>query len=148
MNVNEKGLTGLIEVIRDLTRKGYECFTPFNDFSAVDLIIMNKEYQTIRLQVKYRAFDKSEQIQLELFSIVNGKKIPINRSAIDAYAIYIPDVDCVCYYPITDIASDKRSFIVRKSPGKSTINVDKKPAPVYSELLDEMRLWNGVRAGR
>ena len=36
MNVNEKkGVTGLIEVIRDLNRKGYECFTPFNDFSAV-----------------------------------------------------------------------------------------------------------------
>lgn len=141
MNVNEKGVTGLIEVIRDLNRKGYECFTPFNDFSAVDLIVVNKDYQVRRLQVKYRAFDKVDQIQLELFSTVNGKKIPINRTAIDAYAIYIPDVDCVCYYPICDIAADKKSFIVRKSQGKKTINVDKKPAPVYSELLDEMRLW-------
>ena len=35
MNVNEKGCIGLIEVIRDLTKKGYECFTPIHDYLSL-----------------------------------------------------------------------------------------------------------------
>ena len=52
MNVNEKGAIGLIEVIRDLTKKGFECFTPIHDYSAIDLIALDPNKKPIRLQIK------------------------------------------------------------------------------------------------
>ena len=54
MNVNEKGNIGLIEIIRDLARKNIECFIPIHDYSAIDLIGINKE-KIYRLQAKYRS---------------------------------------------------------------------------------------------
>jgi hypothetical protein len=141
MNVNEKGNIGLIEVIRDLTKKGYECFTPLHDYSAVDLIVMDKNYNVKKLQVKYRQVDsRINSVEIPFSTVVNGKKIPIDLSAIDGWAVYIPDVDSVCYFNKEQIRNVK-NFRIRKEVGKNTINVDKSRAPLYSELLDESIIW-------
>jgi PD-(D/E)XK endonuclease len=143
MNVNQKGNIGLIEVIRDLTQKGYECFTPFHDYSAVDLIIMNKNNELKKLQIKYREFN-SDVTTIEFVSVVNGKRIPIDLNAIDGWAIYIPEVEKVCYISKKQIPKDTRSFRIRKNAGANTINVDKLKSPVYTELLSEECLWWGA----
>ena len=141
MNVNEKGNIGLIEVIRDLTKKGYECFTPLHDYSAVDLIVMDKNYNVKKLQVKYRQVDsRINSVEIPFSTVVNGKKIPIDLSAIDGWAVYIPDVDSICYFNKEQIRNVK-TFRIRKEVGKNTINVDKSRAPLYSELLDESIIW-------
>ena len=143
MNVNEKGNIGLIEVIRDLNKKGYECFTPFHDYSAVDLIIMNKKNELKKLQIKYREFTNDTAV-VEFVSVVNGKRIPIDLTAIDGWAIYIPEVEKVCYISKTQIKENTRSFRIRKNTGANTINVDKTKSPVYTEILSEECLWWGA----
>ena len=143
MNVNEKGNVGLIEVIRDLNKKGYECFTPFHDYSAVDLIIMNKKNELKKLQIKYREFTNDIAV-VEFVSVVNGKRIPIDLTAIDGWAIYIPEVEKVCYISKKQIKEDTRSFRIRKNTGANTINVDKAKSPVYIDLLSEECLWWGA----
>jgi hypothetical protein len=140
MNVNEKGNIGLIEVIRDLSKKGYECFIPFHDYSAVDLLAMDKNYAVRKIQIKYRDFTKGI-IDIQLCSVVNGKRIPINRSAIDGWAIYIPSVDQVCYVASRDIPENATSFRIRKDPGQKTINVDKQAARLYIELTSVEVIW-------
>lgn len=140
MNVNEKGNVGLIEVIRNLSKKGYECFTPFHDYSPVDLLVMNKDYSVKKLQIKYRDFNK-DIIDVPLCSVVNGKRVPIDRSAIDGWAIYIPSVDQVCYVANRDIPENATSFRIRKDPGKKTINVDKQAARLYSDITSEDVIW-------
>jgi hypothetical protein len=140
MNVNQKGSIGLIEVIRDLTKKGYECFTPLHDYSAVDLIIMNKEFQMKRIQIKYREFT-SNTATVEFCSVVNGKRIPIDLSAIDGWAVYLPEVETVCYVSKSMIEEGTKSFRIRKIEGNTTINIDRKPAPLYTNIINEAVFW-------
>ena len=102
MNVNEKGNIGLIKVIDDLYSKGYQCFTPFDDHNPVDLISMDKSGNLKRLQVKYRSLDKKRnRYELAAKSVVNGKRILINRELIDGWALYLSDEDLVIYLPVS-----------------------------------------------
>ena len=100
MNVNEKGVKGLIKVIDDLQSNGVYCFTAFDDHSPVDVIALFPNGDTARLQVKYRtrmAGKKSERYELIAASVVNGKKIPIDRNMIDGWAVYLEDAKKVVY---------------------------------------------------
>ncbi len=107
MNVNEKGNIGLIKAMADLYSKGYHCFTPFDDHSPVDLIVLDKTGQTRRLQVKYRSLDKKRNhYELSARSVVNGKSIPIDRNLIDGWAVYLADEDKVIYLSL-DIMEGK-----------------------------------------
>ena len=98
MNVNEKGNIGLIKVMADLYSKGYHCFTPFDDHSPVDLITLDNTGNVRRLQVKYRSIsEKRKHYELSARSVVNGKVVPIDRSLIDGWAVYLADEDKVIY---------------------------------------------------
>ena len=102
MNVNQKGNIGLIKVMTDLYEKGQYCFTPFDDHSPVDLISMDNDGKCQRWQVKYRSLDKKRnRYELAANSVVNGKKVAINRNLIDGWAVYLADEDRVVYLPIS-----------------------------------------------
>lgn len=139
MDVNEKGSIGLIEVMRDLSRKGYECFTPIHDYSAVDLIVLNQDYKPARVQVKYRK-EVRGVITVPFHSSVNGKQVPINKTAIDGFAVYCPEVETVVYVGWDQIGQ-KNIFTFRLTEGKTTVNKTKQKTKVFSELTDETVLW-------
>lgn len=133
MNVNQKGSIGLIEVIRDLSKKGFECFTPIHDYSAIDLIAM-RECKLYRLQVKYREEFRGT-IEVHFRSMVNGKSVGIDFNAIDGWAIYCPEVDKVVYVSKTEVDLTKGSFSFRLSEGKkNTTGTKRKIYTEYSEL--------------
>lgn len=142
MNVNEKGSLGLIEVIRDLTKKGYECFTPLHDYSPVDLIVLDKNFQPTRLQVKYREF-KDNVIEVGFCTVVNGKKLPIDLKAVDGWAVYCADVDQICYFSKQMIKDGSKGYRIRKQPREK--QVDSIPTPLYTDLVNEMVLWKDGR---
>jgi hypothetical protein len=138
MNVNEKGVIGLIEVIRDLTKKGYECFTPIHDYSAVDLIAI-KGCDTYRLQVKYRTLSRGS-ILVDLFSKVNGKSVPIDCNVIDGWAVYCPEVDSVVYVSKHEVDTTKNSIGFKLTEGKNSVNHDKVKRKFYKEF-GELAEW-------
>ena len=138
MNVNQKGSIGLIEVIRDLTKKGFECFTPIHDYSAVDLIAM-KDYKVYRLQVKYRE-EFRNAIEVHFSSMVNGKSIRIDIEMIDGWAVYCPQVESVVYISKSDVDLTKGSFSFRLQEGKkNTTGVKRKLYTEYSELDERFK---------
>lgn len=94
MNTNQKGVRGLIKIIDNLQENGYYCFPAFDDHSPVDIIALDKAGKTFRLQVKYK---KDAKAELSACSVVNGKKIPINRELIDGWAIYFEESKKVVY---------------------------------------------------
>lgn len=112
MNVNEKGNIGLIKVIADLYDKGYHCFTPFDDFSPVDLIIMDTHGNLKRLQVKYRSILPSKgRYEIAARSIVNGKSVKINKSLIDGWAVYLEEEQKVTYLPVSIMETKNIHYI-------------------------------------
>ncbi len=133
MNVNQKGSIGLIEVIRDLTKKEYECFTPIHDFSAVDLIAL-KNNNTYRLQVKYREVFRGT-VEVHFRSMENGKSVGIDFNAIDGWAVYCPEVESVVYIGKHEVDLSKGSFSFRLEEGKkNTTGVKRKIYTEYSFL--------------
>ena len=136
MNVNQKGAYGLIETIRDLTKKGYECFLPFDDHGPVDLIAMDKNtYKTFRLQVKYRS-EYRGTVEVQFRTISMGKHIAIDFNAIDGWACYNPEIDKVIYISKED-AKDKKSVHFRINPVKKGST----PHKMYYEFK-EIKEWN------
>ena len=131
MNVNEKGVVGLIEVIRDLTKQGYECFTPFHDYSAIDLIAI-KDYKLYRIQVKYRTLLRGI-IEVDLQSVVNGKKVPIDCNKIDGWAIYCPEVEKIVYIHKNEVDLQK-SINFRLTLGSNRISGNKKRRKLYTDF--------------
>lgn len=100
MNVNQKGVKGLIKVIDDLQEKGFYVFPAFDDHSPIDLIAVDECGQTYRLQVKYRERIKnrvSNRYELASKSVVNGKVVPVDRTLIDGWAFYLADDNKVVY---------------------------------------------------
>jgi hypothetical protein len=102
MNVNEKGIIGLLKVTTDLYSRGYTCFTPVDDYNPVDCIAM-KDGKLYRLQVKYRSPGKHGSYEIRSRSTVNGKNIQIDRNLIDMWAVYLSDKDKVVYIPISEM---------------------------------------------
>jgi len=124
MNVNEKGNIGLIKVIADLYSKGYHCFTPFDDHCAVDLIALDKTGKPYRLQIKYRSIDvKKNRYEVAARSVVNGKRIPIDRSQIDGWAVYLAEADKVIYMPL-DIMDGKGVHYIKP---EDVVNLERGP---------------------
>jgi len=104
MNVNEKGTLGLIKVLEAVTLLGWYAFPAFDDHSPVDLLIMSKTGKVLRLQIKYRtrmSRVEVERYELAAKSIVNGKLVPIDRSLIDGWAVYMADRNEVKFVPIS-----------------------------------------------
>ena len=133
MNVNQKGTLGLIEVIRDLAKQGYECYTPIHDYSPVDLIVMNNSFETFRLQIKYRESIRG-CIEVPFKTIVNGKSVPINFSAIDGWAVYCPEVDSVVYISKAEADLTKKSICFRLTEAGNGLNKNKAKRKMYTEF--------------
>lgn len=137
MNVNQKGVIGLIEVIRDLSKKGYECFTPLHDYSRIDLVVLGKDYRPIRLQVKYRKMSDNGVVEVQHYSIVDRKRVRIDHSAIDGWAIYCPDSDTITYVGKHEVDLSRRAFAFRlKESEKNSVNKTKDKLKMYTEFGD------------
>jgi hypothetical protein len=106
MTSNEKGTIGLVKTMNDLITKNYFVFTPITDTTCVDLVVSNKKMELKRMQIKYCALSNG-RISIVTSSVVNGKKIPIDLSKIDIWAIYCPDNDLVYYIPVKDLIGKK-----------------------------------------
>ncbi len=112
MNVNEKGNHGLIKVISDLYDQGYSCFTPFDDYNPIDLIVVNKDGVTRRIQIKYRSKMKSkDRYEVAARSVVNRKVVKINKNLIDGWAVYLADLDRVIYLPVSIMKTKNVHYI-------------------------------------
>lgn len=111
MNTNKKGDIGLVKTMSDLVSKGYFIFTPLSDTTCVDLVVANDSMTLKKLQVKYCSLTNGRMC-ISTSTVVNGKKIPIDLSKIDIWALYCPDNDKV-YYLDTKILVGKKTMNLR-----------------------------------
>lgn len=107
MNTNKKGDIGLANVILDVTNKGYFLFLPFSDTTNVDMVIADVHMKLYRIQIKYISIDNSGVLNIVTSSVVNGKKIPVDLSKIDIWAIYCPQTNEVYYVSTKELIGKK-----------------------------------------
>lgn len=117
MNVNQKGVKGLIKVIDDLCSRGWYTFPAFDDHSPVDLVAMSPQGKVVRLQVKYRSrmANRGEGInryELPTKSVVDRKVVNIDRTLIDGWAVYMAEDDRVVYIHKSHLTDTQRMLCV------------------------------------
>lgn len=141
MNVNQKGTTAEAKVLVKLIDMGYQVFMPFSDASVIDMVASDSNGILRRIQVKYRAIEKRTQnrILIQMFSVVNGTKIDIDRSMVDGYAVYNPDFDRVYFLPMTILFNRVNTFLIEAESRKSAIQV------LGNTFDDPVVLWTGGR---
>ena len=139
MNTNQKGQIGLACVIKDLTEIGCELFLPIHDYSDVDLIALINGC-TFRIQVKYRT-SKNGRVTIPLYSVVNRRKIPIDRTMIDMWAVFCPEIETVLYIPIANAVNHKSEFSVRLTRPENTIQLNRCHSPDYTEFLNPLDIF-------
>ena len=113
MNVNQKGVKGLLKAMDDLQEKGYYTFPAFDDHSPVDIIAMDNNGNVYRLQVKYRSRDSRKnksRYELRTSSVVNGKRIENNKDLIDGWVVYLAEDDKIVYLHKSVV--ENKTFII------------------------------------
>jgi len=137
MNSNEKGDIGLAAVIADVVKMGFFVFLPFSDRTHVDLIIADKNMKTQRVQIKYITTNMHGVLEIVMSSVVNGKKVPVDLSKTDIWAIYCPNTDKT-YYVTTLELLGKKTMTLRIN--ESTIN---QPGIHYAKNYSDLnKVWH------
>lgn len=138
LTVNQKGMIAEAKILAHLQSLGFEVFLPFSDFSPIDMIVCNEHGEVKRLQVKYRSEDgrSKNRIIISMKTVVNGKARPVDRSLIDGYAVYSPDLDKIIYIPISLLPNKSNAFVmnsqVRKTRAKGIIKAMFHPDILFS----------------
>ena len=120
----DKGDLALVQTIADLRQHGILTCLPLSEHLPFDLIAVMPDMTTlVRVQVKFRGSSRYGTIQVEFKNnYYDSKKIyskPVDFDEIDAYAVYIPDIDRVCYFRVADLPSNASSLTLRFEPPKN-----------------------------
>ncbi|MGC2237384.1 MAG: group I intron-associated PD-(D/E)XK endonuclease [Pyrinomonadaceae bacterium] len=119
-NPNKKGTLGEIAVCKELLQLGYSVFIEFGNHSKVDLIVLDENYKTYKIQVKTTS-SKNECV--EVYSIKNCLNPKYNSTytteQIDIFAVYVIDKDLVFYVSAKEILKNSKNSKFRFSPSKN-----------------------------
>ncbi|MCY7347084.1 MAG: hypothetical protein LH614_12785 [Pyrinomonadaceae bacterium] len=133
-NPNLKGTLGEAAVCKDLLRLGYNVFLEFGNHSKVDLIVLDENFNTIKIQIKAV---NSENESVSVYSVktcLNPKYNSIyTTEQVDVFAVYVIDKDLVFYVSAKEILQNGKSSKFRFSSSK---NGQKKFVRFVEEYLD------------
>ncbi len=119
-NPNKKGTLGEIAVCKELLQLGYEVFVEVGNHSKVDLIVLDENYKTYKIQIKTI---KSRDEPVEVYSIKNCLNPKYNSrysiQQVDVFAVYVIDRDLVFYIASEEILNNSKSSKFRFSESKN-----------------------------
>jgi len=99
-HTKDKGDLGVLKAQLDLFEQGFTICLPMTEHAPFDLVIY-KNGEFLRVQVKYRALTKDGALQVRFatcWADRNGThSVPIDKDEIDLFCVYCPDTD-QCYY--------------------------------------------------
>lgn len=121
----QKGILAETAVKLDLFKQGYFVATLDDDLLPFDLIAIDKDYKTYKVQVKYCPLKRNGGITLDLRNSMSNKNLKYSKYyseyEVDVFAIYVPDID-ECFYIKFEETKNNRSiaFRYKKSNIKSS----------------------------
>lgn len=120
VNPSKKGTLGEIAVCKELVQLGYSVFSVLGNSSKVDLIVLDENYQTYKVQVK--TVNSKEDI-IAVYSIKNCLNPKYNSTyttdQIDIFAVYIMNKDLVFYISAKEILQNSKTSKFRLSETKN-----------------------------
>ena len=133
-NPNKKETLGEIAVCKELIQLGYEVFVEFGNHSKIDLIVLDENYKTCKLQIKTT---ESRNDVVEVYSVKNCLNPKYNSTystrQIDIFAVYICNRDLVFYVTAKEILKNGKCSKFRLSESR---NGQKKYVRYVKDYLD------------
>ncbi len=119
-NPNNKGTLGEIAVCKELSKLGYNVFVELGNHSKVDLIILDEEYKTYKIQVK-AVYSVNETVEVYSVKTCLNPKYNSTYTAkqVDIFAVYVIDKDFVFYVTAKEILKNGKSSRFRLSKSKN-----------------------------
>lgn len=138
----DKGDLALLQAITNLRQHGILTCLPLSEHLPFDLIAVMPDMTTLlRVQVKYRSGTQYGTVLVEFKNnYYDSKKIyskAVNFNEIDAYAVYIPDIDRICYFRVADLPTNASSLTLRFEPPK---NNQKKGVHLVNDFLNPLSI--------
>lgn len=119
-NPNKKGTLGEIAVCKELLQLGYSVFVEVGSHSKVDLIVLNENYKTYKIQVKTTISRNDIVAVYSTKSCLNPKYNSTYRiGQVDVFAVYVIDKDLIFYISAKEILKNSKISKFRLSPSKN-----------------------------
>ncbi len=119
-NPNQKGTLGEIAVCKELIQLSYSVFVEFGNHSKVDLIALDKEFKTYKIQIKAT---KSKNEIVEVYSTKNCLNPKYNSTytikQVDVFAVYVIDKDIVFYISSKELLQNGKVSKFRLSESRN-----------------------------
>ncbi len=119
-NPNIKGTLGEAAVCKDLLRLGYSIFLEFGNHSKVDLIVLDENFNAVKLQIKAV---QSLNDCVNIYSVktcLNPKYNSVYTvKQVDVFAVYVIDKDLVFYISAKEILKNGKCSKFRLSASKN-----------------------------
>lgn len=134
LNPSKKGTLGEIAVCKELCLSGFDVFVGFGNHSKIDLIVLDENYRTFKIQVK-TVNSKNEVV--EVYSVKNCLNPKYNSTyttaQIDVFAVYVCDKDFVFYITAEELLKNGKCSKFRFSESK---NGQQKKVRFVKDYLD------------
>ena len=119
-NPNIKGTLGEAAVCKNLLQLGYSIFLEFGNHSKVDLIVLDEQFNAIKVQIKAV---QSMNDCVSIYSVktcLNPKYNSVYTiKQVDIFAVYVIDKDLVFYVSAKEILKNGKSSKFRFSSSKN-----------------------------
>lgn len=141
----EKGDSGLFNVISDLHKKGYKIALPMSTYLPYDIIGISPEGKLAKISIKYRKLEKTGCVVLPIRMVSHNSKgwnVKItDLNEIDGYALYCPESN-ECYYIPTSKLRDIKSNLWIRITNKEHLSPERFNNSV--DFLNPIVLFNKV----
>jgi uncharacterized pyridoxamine 5'-phosphate oxidase family protein len=119
-NPNKKGTLGEIAVCKELCKLGYSVFIEFGNTSKVDLIALDENFKTHKIQIKAVESKNDCVAVYSVKSCLNPKYNSIyTTKQIDIFAVYIIDKDLIFYVTAEELLKNGKCSKFRLSESKN-----------------------------
>lgn len=133
-NPNKKGVLGEISVCKELCKLGYDVFIEFGNHSKVDLIVLDADFKTYKIQVKAVNSTNGYVTVYSNKTCLNPKYNSIyTTKQIDIFAIFVVDLDFIFYVAAKEILKNGKCSKFRISESK---NGQKKHVRYAEDYMD------------
>ncbi len=119
-NPNKKETLGEIAVSKELLKLGYSVFVELGNHSKVDLIVLDENYKTYKIQVKTTNSTNDCVLVYSTKTCLNPKyNSTYTTKQVDVFAIYVIDKDLVFYITAKEILENRKNSKFRLSLSKN-----------------------------
>ena len=119
-NPNKKGILGEVSVCKELCKLGYSVFVELGNHSKVDLIVLDENFKTYKIQVKAVNSTDGYVPVYSNKSCLNPKYNSIYTiEEIDIFAVFVIDLDFVFYVTAKEILKNGKCSKFRINESKN-----------------------------